>query len=240
MNMNTVIKTQPIAFSAGMVRSILKGKKTQTRQVIDPQPEGTGYAPILDKDGLWQWHAEDWPWDIPNCMDRVCPYGEPGDRLWVQEQWEPLEFSDLEVGVVYAATPYKGVNKSNLVHWFSVGEAESSKWSGRCGAALPSSVMPRWASRITLEIVGVRVERLCEISDGDTVQEGLSAVHMPPDEEGPLRIGYMMGVDDGKSGLSVEPKDAFQRYWDLHNDLKWDEEPWVWVIDFKMIETTER
>ena len=97
--------------------------------------------------------------------------------------------------------------------------------------------MPRWASRITLEITSVRVERLQDISEADAMAEGIVECPIPADDEGPRRIGYMVGPDDGKSGLSVTPIQAYRDLWEsINGPDSWTTNPWVWVVEFKRLQ----
>lgn len=146
------MKTRPILFSGPMVRAILEGRKTQTRRVVKPQPA----------------HCADLPMGKDLTFASACPYGQPGDRLWVRETWAvgtlfdyvrpsllPKPDCESKLAVDYAANPRR--------IWHS---EDQGRWR-------PSIHMPRWASRITLEITSVRVERLQDISHKDAIAEGL-------------------------------------------------------------------
>lgn len=219
------MKERPIIFSAPMVLAILAGAKTQTRRLLRPQPEDRcplikewgaafrNYAPheaalgnVKMADGSW---------------GRVqCPYGRPGDRLWVREnfyqdgQWslrlgcEPDDprggFWSATSRVIYAAdgTPLPDPIPGN-------------QWRSR-----PSIHMPRWASRITLEITDVRLEQVQDISGMDAKREGVSVpAHIPEDGA---------DLDYARRG--------FRRLWEeIHGEGSWDANPWVWVIEFKKL-----
>ena len=192
-----------------MVRAILEGKKTQTRRVVKPQPLGVdgagsfsqvyrlGPAYLIlgreaeDDDRFWLRGSFDSERSNPYL---ACPYGAPGDRLWVRETWMCDEYGrrHQSQGMVrYRAT-----------------DAESM------GAWRPSIFMPRWASRITLEIEGVRVGRVQDISDDDALAEGARA------PVGPL------------------PRDTFALLWDRINEKRgysWESNPWVWVVEFRRL-----
>src|SRR5690349_14568974 len=131
------MKERPILFSAPMVRAIVDGSETQTRRVVKPQlPPCYG---ILG--GGTQWAD-------PITGKRVrCPYGQPGDRLWVRETWTTRKGLDQ--------VPPREISKSQSIGY--IADIADAPWEGRIR---PSIHMPRWASRITLEITGVRVERL--------------------------------------------------------------------------------
>lgn len=215
--MKTAIKERPILFSGEMVRAILAGRKTQTRRVVKPQPYDGWKPHHYDdihrmKDGEFLF-ASGAPivvgWGALNTSGDdgyACHYGSPGDRLWVRETWEPLEFNDHEVGVVYAATPTGCTRNRNAVHWVHVGEGQALKWQHRSGKQFPSIHMPRWASRITLEIESVRVERLHEIDQEGAMAEGC--------EPGCLTCGENC-VDRGGCGCCrPDYRDSFIRLWD--------------------------
>ena len=143
---------RPILFSAPMIRALLDGRKTQTRRIVKPQPEKRhvcGVDPML---GFKKRGSRDL-WLYPNAKQEVlatCPYGQPGDTLWVRETWRELEYPTMSTTHEYRATSR---------------DSENHKWR-------PSIYMPRWVSRITLVISSVRVQRLQEISEADARAEG--------------------------------------------------------------------
>lgn len=197
------MKERPILFSAPMVRAILEGRKTQTRRVVKHAP-----AP---------WNAEHTAWDMT-----CCPYGQPGDRLWVRETWGAHFMWD---DVPPSGIPNDG--KACLFYMadgFSTGgcsQTRRDKWR-------PSIHMPRWASRITLEIAGVRVERLQDISEKDAQAEGA----MYHDGRG---IGHSGWRHDYKD-VHVDARSSFYRLWqEINGPGSWDANPWVWVVEFKRI-----
>ena len=173
------MKERPILFSAPMVRAILAGTKTQTRRVLKLQPPaGAEHHSLADVGHPWHdIYGHDGP-----AVHRVrCPYGQPGDRLWVRETWRHTA-SGLEESRAITEDITSGI----AVDWratyiercmkelgFSREEAEMAD---NFETWLPSIHMPRWASRITLEITGVRVERLQDISEADAISEGISWV----------------------------------------------------------------
>lgn len=196
------MKERPIIFSGEMVRAILEGRKTQTRRVIKPQPSGdVGAWPYDD-------HRENW---------LVCPYGSQECRLWVRETWRPFVLGsrfNQEVDIEYRADGQK------ILH-HPISSEKLEKWEGGFSDCSwkPSIHMPRWASRITLEITDVRVERVQDITDADAVAEGID-----PEE-------------DKYDGHQV-PKVNFSFLWDSINEKRgfgWDANPWVWVVEFKKV-----
>ena len=236
--MNAKISTpreRPIVMSAPMVVATLKGRKTQTRRVITPQPpESVGriyvnhYEPAIVVDGetqpgpeIFGAYDEDGEWGVR------CPYGAPGDRLWVRETWAGHE-SDDDISPSRMPAAWKGSLASAPPVWYAATETDHR---GR-GRWRPSIHMPRWASRITLAITSVRIERLNDITEDDARAEGVACDADgwwlgPPDREHPA--GLAMG----------NARAAFERWWGHINGKRpgcaWLDNPHVWVIAFEMI-----
>lgn len=151
--------------------------------------------------------AKEWP--------DFCPYGKQGDRLWVRETFNINDDGHY----IYAAD----LNDAGVTKW-------AAKWK-------PSIHMPRLASRITLEITGIRIDRLQDISEEDAIAEGISRVPFRPCDGWPICDGYMVGKDDGVSGLKHKAKVAYQELWESINGKgSWDLNPFVWVVEFKVLE----
>lgn len=194
----------PIIFSAPMVRAILDGQKMQTRRIIKPQPK-------LSKDGFrWCWKNHEIGTDNPIrwILLPKCPYGKPEDRLWVRESFCINNGQDGTSGLVYK----EGYHARFIPKW------------------KPSIHMPRWASRITLEITNVRVERVQDIYEADAFEEGINT---ESDE-------YMRLERDQNGGAVGSPAiQMFRGTWDFRYAKRgygWDKNPWVWVIEFKRIQ----
>lgn len=187
------MKEQPILFSADMVRAILDGRKTMTRRVIKPQPPD---------DCVWD--EESGLFAVPESalgLIRHCPY-EVGMNLWVRETLAELD--DQYGGTSYA---YKADASYVEPH---------KSWDKLPKHIIPSIFMPRWASRITLDITGVRVERVQDITVEDARSEGVE----------PL----------GSEGDSRRWRASFHELWDSLNAKRgygWTTNPWVWVITFE-------
>lgn len=248
------MKERPILFSAPMVRAIMEGRKTMTRRVCKiALPEGIEYEPNPeDRDGIcWSavlgandiWGQLRWlvgaKWGcqplskehehlLPPC---VCPYGVKGDRLWVRENFYHGDgFYDDKPDVAWKNWHgiRDGVRKATWIDYQAdMDDARWREFNDDPWAWKPSIFMPRWASRITLEITGVRVERLNEITYDDAVSEGLVY------EDG------VWSVDD-KNGKTisrcVDPRDTFMQLWSSINGREsWDANPWVWVVEFQRI-----
>ncbi|SXF24225.1 morphogenetic protein [Klebsiella variicola] len=201
-------------FNAEMVRAILDGRKTQTRRPI--KWKQTRFTEIGERED-----GSKWPWseDAEHAFDfwHPCPFGSVGDRIWVRETFQgPLFDFDLMDSYCKDSTPFEKsefcVYKADGVpapEFYDADEELHCCWR-------PSIHMPRWASRILLEITGVRVERLKSISDRDALREGCSTADM-------------------KSGDCVA--DVFARLWaSIYGSDSWKTNPWVWVIEFKRVE----
>ena len=226
------MKERPILFKPPMVRAILEGRKTQTRRIMKPQPyafsQGKGNMPALIK-----LRESDSNYNVPH---NICPYGQVGDRLWVRETWRetwssshnPMDKpSKHETGVEYRATwngrrdpEARTIVTNGPRYGGDMAKDGHVKWR-------PSIYMPRWASRITLEVVGVKVERVQEINGTDAQAEG-----WPRDQElfPTVNAGYKANF-------------WFSNLWDSINAKRgygWSVNPWCWCVEFKQLATTER
>jgi hypothetical protein len=214
------MKTRPIIFSGPMVRAILDGKKTQTRRVMKPQPnpitKGPADSKIIYTSGWFEGG------DVPDYVLKRCPFGVPGERLLVREQHQIMVAdSAMKYGEIdYDEIDYK-TGKGLRVVYCATDEIEefyNEDQERDSSATRPSIFMPRWASRIALEITGVRVERVQDISDEDILFEGFKM-----NNQAVFSLGY---------------KPAFKRLWDSINSKRgfgWDANPWIWVIEFKRV-----
>jgi hypothetical protein len=239
---------RPILFSGEMVRAILSGAKTQTRRPLTPQPYSNGFkydrelgdilchndylppsAMLLDvgrgKKRYTTSDHEDWTHD--------CPFGLAGDRLWVRETYaliwpDEYEPSDIRENVVEYRADHPG--KRYPGDWPDCPASESDS---SCPKWRPSIHMPRWASRLTLEIAEVRVERLMDITEADALAEGV--------ESTPYRMADGT-IDDA---MSFDARTNFAYAWDrIYGDRKnsttWACSPWVWVLSFRRVESAAR
>lgn len=210
------MKERPILFSAPMVRAILEGRKTQTRRVVKPgPPDGLGMYACL---GAWRYEGVDYR---ANEVE-TCPYGVPGDRLWVRETWQmvdPLEVPENRRG---SRAPFTGCQGARIIPWVATYRADGELAHERYGDIVwkPSIHMPRWASRITLEITGVRVERLQDISEEDALAEGV----------------HRFDWQDDNGECPATTREAFARLWaSINGPDSWTANPWVWVVEFRRI-----
>lgn len=193
---------RPILFSGPMVRALLDGRKTQTRRVLKPQPSPAWTPPPIERQDI-----------------RIVPY-RPGDRLWVREAWrcearyDGMPPRDLKPGIpiYYAADP----------------DPRDSE-PGCAGRFRQGMHMPRWASRLTLVVTDVRVQRLQEISEADAVAEGAIT---------PSKMGAHYTALDapwGKRRVGLSAYDLYRRIWDDLNAERgfgWATNPWVVAVSF--------
>lgn len=190
------MKERPILFSAPMVRALLAGTKTQTRHIVKARYRGTPDTHDIRfdaNDGLWYCERGQWM--------QSCPYGVPGDRLWVRETWAcpgAVPRSDDPV-------------RPGMRIEYRASEARAHGWR-------PAIHMPRWACRLVLEVTGVRVERLQDITEADARAEGAPLV-------------AQFNAYDGKHIT------GFARMWaSINGEGSWETNPWVWVIEFRRTE----
>lgn len=209
---------RPILFSAPMVCAILDGKKTQTRRAI--KNVGGAFIGIVDRGGPRYWFGDDARiTDGPRTSIEVrCPYGQPGDRLWVREAFSGPHCMERTEDLP-AMPPSQWPVESDIWYWAD-GDPTHGDWT----RPRPSIHMPRFASRITLEITGVRVERLRDISERDAIAEGAP--------------GYEEGIDAPPPDEECEWScyASFSRLWkSINGPGSWDANPWVFVVEFKRV-----
>lgn len=211
------MKERGMIFNGEMVRAILDGLKTQTRRIVNPQPELTTGSGFSWKGCLYGSGSNDRETNR-NFAHIKCPFGKPGDRIWVRETYQgPLFYFDQMDAYCKDSAPfekaqfcvYKADGKP-APEFFDADDNLHCCWR-------PSIHMPRWASRILLEITDVRVERLNAITESDASAEGIT--------------------DTGFGDLLV---DGYRYLWkSIYGDDSWQANPWVWVIEFKRIEGGE-
>ena len=202
---------RPIIFCGEMVRAILDGRKTQTRRIIKrPARLDARYYPLRAAGRYW-WGYE----GFSTGLELVSPYGYPlASRLWVRETW----------AVAPIAIHYRADNgfvsfpdEPRLFEY-----ASTKGWR-------PSIHMPRWASRLTLRVTDVRVQRVQDISEEDAIAEGVERV-------GDRYKGYMQVF--GEDYCPATAKTAFSQLWEVLNAKRgygWDANPWVWAISFERV-----
>lgn len=209
------MKERPILFSGPMVRALLAGTKTQTRRVAK------GFAGRDDLDAILHRY--------PN--QNGCPYGQPGDRLWVREAFRfPASLDHLSPSVCGDKALDAGYRTPWAPTQFEADGSRTGEWRGfdtppektKPGKLRPGIHMPRWASRILLEITGVRVERLQDINETDAAAEGVAT--------------WAPGALSPDS-LNADPSDQFRWLWSsINGPDSWSANPWVWVVEFKRVQ----
>lgn len=201
------MRERPILMSAPMVRAILDGRKTQARRAVKPQHPKCDRIADHDEDHVLFMSSEGTPCRAGN------PYGAPGDRLWVREAWKPHS--------LYAHLKPSEIPHSRIFYRADDAYAPSNtKW-------WPSIHMPRWASRITLRITDVRVERLNEISEADAEAEGIREPSLGDE----VWFGFL-----GLPRATCPAKTAFAGLWaDVNGAQSWAANPWVWVVAFERV-----
>lgn len=217
-------KERPILFSGEMVRAVMDDRKSQTRRVMKHQPEMVCGNPDQKLDAGW-WNAKNQFWMKRSTVANFeSPYGTVGDRLWIKEtfrfpkdldKYSPSQVAEkaLDAGYRKPWAPIKYEADGATVFPIPLKD-----FGGEWGKSRVSIHMPRWASRITLEITGIRVERLQDISESDAIAEG-------------IELG-------GFATRRAVP--FFRELWEsINGPGSWDQNPWVWVIEFSRKETTD-
>lgn len=234
------MRERPILLNSEMVRAVLDGRKTQTRRIMKHQPE------VCPRGGHW-WpsnvfktmlHIEEemqngnGGWD--GLVGDACQFGQSGDRLWVRETFATLGNEDgcvidwkdniVKGGGKEAAHIYRASCEQRPGNYGIWSIPDNAFWKPHTdnmqyeGSWVPSIHMPRWASRITLEITGVRVERLASISTKDAAAEGYPA-------------------ERAADGGNIDPWLWFRDLWDgIYPEQSFKVNPWVWVIEFERVE----
>lgn len=204
------MKERPILFSGAMVRALLAGDKTQTRRAMKPQPANDIARAEFPNPDVLGWvssrrHA------YGHSTAHIPPYGQPGDRLWVRESFRLCAEAD--------ATKPRDTDAAYRV-WH---EADAPHQPG-FGKLRPGMFMPRWASRIMLEVTGVRVQRLQDISADDAKAEGISE----------FIGGWWCEHDDAEQIAGMTPQEGYRSLWERINGAgSWEANPWVWVVEFR-------
>lgn len=223
------MKERPILFSAPMVRALLAGTKTQTRRVVKPQPPATGgnggvlqgIVPSLLVTNRGQMF--DVRYALDNPMAISCPYGAPGDRLWARETFMDLQGTGVEHRPDPRGQLHPYAYQADTPPGSRGDEARKEyglKWK-------PCIHMPRAASRITLEVTSVRVERLQDISEADALAEGIQRY------TGSLRWVRYLDAITGEACHNTAAE-AFKALWiGINGQESWDANHWTWVIEFK-------
>lgn len=241
------MKERPILYKGPMVCGILEDRKTMTRRHINAL---LGFGQVTefrasDTPGYdWAFRDRRGHWnEISHArLLQTCPYGQPGDQLWVRETWavqraEPCLPHEQDWQELLSPTiRYLADGSTRRIH----GDRSTGIgcYRGMVEKARPSIHMPRWASRLTLEITGVRVERLHDMEgqgpypgESNALAEGMNAIN-----HGDGAYYYSAFRDEPHPKNWCDPTDAFRELWESINGAgSWDENPWVWVVEFKRI-----
>jgi hypothetical protein len=224
---NSAVRERPILFSGPMVRAILEGRKTQTRRVIRPQPMVADEFDSATMTAAWQ----------SGDVNVRCPYGQPGDRLWVRETYLAMSI---------AGGPVRDVMYSDWEDYDICYPTKADKYP-LGWKVVPAIHMPRSESRLTLEITEVRVQRLQEISNEEAAEEGIEQDvwdqalvcrdYSTPDK------WFQMWSDDMSRYVDLDDinRQSFRTLWDSINAKRaygWDANPWVWAISFKPVDAS--
>lgn len=198
------MKERGMIFNGEMVRAILDGRKTQTRRIVSNR-----HLNLIDVGSqIGECYSLDCGIDHENSQSYYrehCPFGAIGDRIWVRETWAEAGAGAPELQIYRANYPEHVPS-----HYENVQPVEEIRWT-------PSIHMPRWASRILLEITDVRVEKLASVSDEDAGKEGYPA-------------------DPSPYGGSMDKWLWFRQLWDgIYPEQSFKHNPWVWVIEFKVV-----
>jgi len=233
------MKERGMIFNAEMVRAVMEGRKVQTRRIMKVQPESNQYGLLRITDSTKRADIGKYHWAESNATGThtrsalfSCPFGAVGDRLWVRETWSDVNFEGVPAVAYRADGGVRPVAEDDgdesdpklekywFANWYSdlIGGVEGN-WR-------PSIHMPRWASRITLEITGIRVERLKFISDKDAQAEGVQQ----------LRGGFWRHYNPGWTQHQLSARGSFLTLWEsIYGEESWQVNPWVWVIEFRRV-----
>lgn len=223
------VKERPILFSGPMVRALLAGTKTQTRRVASKAVRHPDLGNLYTPGALVLEH------EPQHVIERCCPYGQPGDRLWVKETWRTAASLDAkspsQIGTMCMDAGYR---KPWAPLAYDADGHRNSEWRGfemsgdaEVGKTRVSIHMPRWASRILLEVTGVRVERLQDISEADARAEGIE------ERAGAGSDPARWRVYDRADHYTSDPVESYRSLWESINGAgSWDVNPWVWVVEF--------
>lgn len=233
--------SRPILFSAPMVRALLAGTKTQTRRLVKPQPPGDGYvlglctsSTIREQEGKCRWIREDLFSDQKDGDDYfACPYGQPGDRLWVKETHR--------FGIGWDKSKPTQIPPAASIRYEADGALRGDIQKIEPGKARPSLFMRQAFSRLTLELVEIRVERLQDITEADAIAEGIEQ------RESGAWKNYLFETAHPKRGKPitdeqhrimgyVDPRESYRSLWEkLNGPGSWSLNPCVWALTFRRI-----
>jgi hypothetical protein len=218
-----------------MVRALLDGSKSQTRRIVKPQPIDTDLFEIVNNgvvkyrrpagDPMLTEAAQTFGYSVRSVLDGLlgrCPYGQSGDRLWVREAWG----FTAKVTTDAHERWMRERDGTHLIYRATSGTEQAAPWR-------PSIHMPRWASRITLEVVSIKVERLNNISEADAIAEG---IENNPSLD-PAGTCHWRHYGREHTGINC-PIESYRTLWESINGAgSWEANPWVWCVEFRRIDT---
>lgn len=220
------MKERPILFSALMVQAIIAGRKTQTRRIVGHSSVDHSFGAadiVMDEKTFGLSNHEYFQWrDGEPGPSFFCPYGNPGDQLWVRENFIALGYWQCSVEKKTGKQEWHFVDETkrhSVNHGYEADGIHAELCRDRKTVGLhrwlrPSIFMPRDVSRIQLEITGVRVERLHDISETDAIAEGCKS----------------------RPSLFTAKKDYESLWKSINGDKSWTDNPWVWVVEFKVVQ----
>lgn len=223
------MNSKPILFSAPMIQALLDGRKSVTRRIVKPQPSDHHWRSLKNYElsarvmtGVecsfvrFRHNLSGMPHLTEDIETVRCSYGKPGDLLWCRETWA--------VGTIYDGVSPSEINPGGKPNWCGIRYAATDERLGLRDR--PSIHMPRWASRVTLEIISVKVERLQDITEEDARAEGIA-------DGGCLNCGNPEPCRCAKP--SPSPREGFIRLWEeINGPNSWHLDPWVWALSFRV------
>ncbi len=210
------MKERGILFSPPMVEGIIADRKTKTRRLV--KGDTAKWSAIEQSD---RYPGEWVGWRDGELMASIfCPYGVPGDRLWLRERWQ----TDVED----AGTTPRDIEQGRPIFYIGGSSKNAGTMAVCAGGWRPGIHMPRWASRLTLEVVDVRVERLGDVDDAEAIAEGVTRM---PDHRTEL-----WGVPGLPEICRPTPRLAFTSLWKSIHDQRFPWDAWVWVVTFRKVQ----
>lgn len=249
------MKERFVLLNSVMVQAVLEGIKTVTRRPLNPQPEliidAEKHSTYKYRGGLY---ALDMYPENSNILNK-CPFGKIGDRLWVRETWAPVNLNG-EIAIAYRADEKvirleeirSFLDEDGFVNYGDprLENYEFSAWaddlfSGVEGNWKPSIHMPRWASRIVLEITNIKIERVNKITETEAMAEGITFTDYGKNKFNIQHPGWLWKPSNSHEECLYTAKNAFANLWiHTYGAEAWDSNIWVWVIEFKVVEGEEQ
>lgn len=238
------MKERPILFSGEMIRALLSGNKTQTRRIVKPRKDRNFGVDLVEHELAGEINAGDFT---------NCSVGQPGDGLWVRETFQGPLVDEDEIASYHEEGPDKYLTPE-FCKYRATDQLDAIDFDGNELGWRPSIHMPRWASRITLEIVNVRVEQLQDISIADAQAEGIffkdygrNCFHggswpkdvgecPAPFASHPQREGWSWKETTSHEQCHGNARYCYGALWESINGAgSWNKNPWVWVVEFKVV-----